>query len=158
MSLRILAAKLHDPTHQAAIVELLDLYAADVMGNSKPLPADVKRALPGRLAEMPTCRVWLAYDGDLAVGLIVAFLGFSTFQARPLLNLHDVAVRPGYRGGGVGKKLLAAAEAGAREMGCCKITLEVHAENPVAMHVYQSVGFVPGTPVQHFWTKPLPSA
>ncbi len=155
MRLRILAANLHDAAYQAAIVELLDLYAADVMGNAKPLPAEIKQVLPARLAEIPSCRVWLAYDGELAVGVIVAFLGFSTFQARPLLNLHDVAVRPGYRGGGVGKQLLAAAEAGAREMGCCKITLEVHAENHVAMHVYQGVGFVPGAPVQHFWTKPL---
>lgn len=155
MPLRILCANLRDPSHQTAIVELLDLYAADVMGNGQPLPAEVKQALPARLAETPTCRVWLAYDGELAVGIIVAFLGFSTFNARPLLNLHDVAVRPGYRGGGVGKQLLAAAEAGARELGCCKVTLEVHDENEVAMHVYRSVGYAPGEPPQQFWTKRL---
>lgn len=155
MAVRVIQANLSDPTHQAAIVELLDLYASDVMGNGKPLPAEIKQALPRRLAEIPHARVWLAYDDDLAVGVVVAFLGFSTFQARPLLNLHDVAVRPGHRGGGIGKQLLAAAEQGAKELGCCKVTLEVHVENAVAMRVYQSVGFAPGSPAHQFWTKPL---
>lgn len=155
MAVRVVPANLSDPAHQAAIVELLDLYAADAMGSGKPLPVEVKQALPQRLAKIPHARVWLAYDGDLAVGVVVAFLGFSTFQARPLLNLHDVAVRPGHRGGGIGKQLLAAAEQGAKELGCCKVTLEVHVENEVAMRVYQSVGYGPSSPVQQFWTKPL---
>lgn len=155
MSLHIVSANLHDAGHQAAIVELLDLYAADPMGAGKPLSSAVKQALPARLAAMSTCRVWLAFDEQLPVGVIVAFLGFSTFQAKPLLNLHDVAVRPGYRGAGVGKQLLAAAEAGARELGCCKLTLEVHVENSLAMHVYRSAGYGPGTPKHEFWSKSL---
>src|SRR5690349_17837205 len=104
MSLSVIRADLANSAHLAAIVELLDLYANDVMGNGKPLPPDVKAALPDRLRAMPTCHVWLAYEGTLAVGLVVAFLGFSTFQAKPLLNLHDVAVRPGHRGSGIGKQ------------------------------------------------------
>jgi GNAT superfamily N-acetyltransferase len=155
MSLQIITADLANPVHQAAIVELLDLYAQDVMGNGKPLPEDVKQTLPERLQAMPTCHVWLAYDGELPVGIVVAFLGFSTFQAKPLLNLHDVAVRPGYRGGGVGKQMLAAVEAGAWELGCCKLTLEVHGENAVARQVYLKYGFQVGQPPHEFLTKQL---
>jgi GNAT superfamily N-acetyltransferase len=155
MPVRVVAVELDNPAHQAAIVELLDLYASDPMGGGKPLTVEVKRELPKRLAAMPTFYAWLAFDGDLPVGVLNAFLGFSTFKARPLLNLHDVAVRPGHRGGGIGKKLLAAAEGGARQLGCCKLTLEVHADNVVARHVYEQFGFTPGEPTQAFWTKPL---
>jgi GNAT superfamily N-acetyltransferase len=156
MPVRVVAVDLANSAHKAAIVELLDLYAGDPMGGGKPLTEEVKQALPQRLAAMPTFHAWLAFDGDLPVGVLNAFLGFSTFQARPLLNLHDVAVRPGHRGGGIGKKLLEAAEAGACKLGCCKLTLEVHADNAVARHVYEQFGFTPGQPTQAFWTKPLP--
>lgn len=155
MDVRVIAADLNDPAQQAAIVELLDLYASDVMGRGQPLPDDVKARLPQKLLEFPTCRVFLAYADTQAVGVVVAFLGFSTFNAQPLLNLHDVAVRPGCRGLGIGRKLLAAAEEAARREGCCKVTLEVHDENTVARHLYESYGFVAGTPRQEFWTKPL---
>ena len=35
-----------------------------------------------------------------AVGLALCFVGFSSFKARPLINIHDIAVRPEVRGQG----------------------------------------------------------
>ena len=90
---------------------------------------------------MPTSRVWLALDGDMAVGVCVGFLGFSTFQALPLINIHDLAVLPEQRGRGIGRALLAAVEAQARTEGCCKLTLEVQEDNAPARGLYQSFGF-----------------
>jgi ribosomal protein S18 acetylase RimI-like enzyme len=71
----------------------------------------------------------------------VCFLGFSTFAARPLLNVHDLAVLPECRGKGVGRALLEAAEARARAHGCCKLTLEVQDSNQRARGLYASFGF-----------------
>jgi ribosomal protein S18 acetylase RimI-like enzyme len=153
--IRIQAADLRNSAHQAALVEMLDLYAQDLMGNQKPLAEDIKQALPGRLAQTAACRAWLALDDEIPVGVLIAFLGFSTFQAKPLLNLHDVAVRPGWRGQGVGRKLLAAAEDEARRLGCCKLTLEVRGDNDVARHLYEKFGFEGGTPRYEFWSKML---
>ncbi len=141
MSVDIQAADLDDPVHAAAIVAVLDTYARDPMGGGAPLPADVRaRLLPG-LRSHPTTLVLLAFDEGEAVGIAVCFVGFSTFQARPLLNVHDLAVLPARRGAGIGRALLAAAEAQARRRGCCKLTLEVQDQNHRARAVYARFGF-----------------
>jgi GNAT superfamily N-acetyltransferase len=67
-------------------------------------------------------------------------LGFSTFYARPLVNVHDLSVLAAHRGQGVGRQLLAAVEAEAQRLGCCKLTLEVLERNP-ARRLYESCGF-----------------
>lgn len=134
-------ANLDSPEDAAAVVAVLDSYASDPRGGSQPLSADVKaRLIPG-LRSHPTTRVWLAFDGSAPIGLCVGFLGFSTFRARPLLNIHDLAVVPGRRGAGVGRALLTAAEAHARESGCCKLTLEVQDDNRPARTLYERFGF-----------------
>jgi ribosomal protein S18 acetylase RimI-like enzyme len=74
----------------------------------------------------------------------------------PLVNIHDIAVSPQVRGKGIGRALLAAVEADARQLGCCKITLEVRSDNIRAMQLYRDVGFVSSEPAEtFFWTKPL---
>jgi ribosomal protein S18 acetylase RimI-like enzyme len=123
------------------MVEVLNSYASDVRGGSQPLSAEVRSRLAAGLHAHPTSRVWLAFEAGSAVGLCVAFVGFSTFQARPLLNVHDLAVIPGWRGKGVGRALLTAAEAHARELGCCKLTLEVQDDNTPARRLYGRFGF-----------------
>jgi ribosomal protein S18 acetylase RimI-like enzyme len=73
-------------------------------------------------------------------------VGYSTFRARPLLNLHDLAVQPEARERGVGGALLAAVESHARALGCCKVTLEVREDNASARRLYERVGFVDSAP------------
>jgi GNAT superfamily N-acetyltransferase len=87
--------------------------------------------------------VFLAFAEGRAIGVAVCFLGFSTFAAKPLINIHDLAVRPEQRGRGVGRALLAAVEAHALATGCCKLTLEVLEGNPVARKAYHGFGFNP---------------
>lgn len=130
-----------DARDAAAIIMILDSYASDPRGGGKPLPADVRARLISGLREHPTTVVWLAFDGVEPVGICVGFTGFSTFQARPLLNIHDLAVLPGRRGGGIGRALLSAAEEYAREQGHCKLTLEVQDDNTPALQLYTRFGF-----------------
>lgn len=141
MNLEIQDADLNDPAHGAAIVAVLDSYASDPIGGGEPLGAAVRRRLIPALAAHPTTLVLLAFDGAQAVGVAVCFLGFSTFRAQPLLNVHDLAVLPEYRGRGVGRALLRAAEERARRRGCCKLTLEVQDDNRRALALYRSFGF-----------------
>ena len=69
------------------------------------------------------------------------FVGFSTFLARPLINIHDLAVLPTHRGQGVGRLLLEHVAAKGTALGCCKLTLEVRADNYPARRLYEAVGF-----------------
>jgi ribosomal protein S18 acetylase RimI-like enzyme len=158
--LRILRADLADARHQAAVLEMVDMYARDPVGGGKPLPESVRAGLIPGLRAHPTTVVFLAFAADEAVGVAVCFGGFSTFAAKPLLNIHDLAVRPGYRGRGVGRALLAAAQAHAQAAGCCKLTLEVQANNAPAVKAYQGFGFSSPSYFQGdggtlFYVKPL---
>ena len=142
-AVRIVATDLTDPDHAAAFVALLDAYARDPMGGGKGLSDEVRAALPQRLAGRAGFVSFLAFVGDDAVGLINGFEGFSTFAARPLLNVHDIAVLPAHRRRGIARALLAAAEDAARQRGCCKLTLEVLSSNHAAMAAYAQQGFAP---------------
>ena len=104
MAIEIREADYSDAAHRAAIVDVLDSYASDPVGGGRPLEAEVRERLVPALREHPTALVLLAFQARRAVGIIVGFFGFSTFQARPLLNLHDIAVIPERRGQGVGRQ------------------------------------------------------
>jgi GNAT superfamily N-acetyltransferase len=140
---RVRRIVLDDPADAAALVDLLDHYARDPMGGGAGLAVAAKRELAARLAEVPGYVGGLAFDGAEAVGLINCFTGFSTFAARPLLNVHDLVVVAGRRGRGVGQALLGFAEAEARRLGCCKLTLEVLTGNAAALRAYERAGFRP---------------
>ncbi|MBA1330674.1 GNAT family acetyltransferase, partial [Candidatus Endoriftia persephone str. Guaymas] len=74
----------------------------------------------------------LAFIDDEPIGLINAFEGFSTFQCRPLLNIHDIIVIPRFRQQGAARQMLQRLEQIAIERGCCKLTLEVLERNLAA--------------------------
>jgi len=137
----ILEADLAHTAHQEAVVDLIDAYSRDPMGDEKPLPNDVKQRLIPGLREHPTTVIFLAYEGEKAIGIALCFRGFSSFYARPLINIHDLAVLPGYRGQGLGRKLLEAVANKARELECCKLTLETQEHNYTAQKLYKSLGF-----------------
>ena len=130
-----------DPVDRQVLIALLDMYARDPMGGEAPLPEDTKLRLCDDLAKFPGAISWIAWQNDVPVGLLNALPGYSTFKASPLMNVHDIAVDPAYRGQGVGQSLLASLEAYAQAQGCCKITLEVLSGNEVAMRSYGRFGF-----------------
>jgi ribosomal protein S18 acetylase RimI-like enzyme len=141
VQITVVEADLENPRHQEAVVELVGAYARDPMGGGRDLPAQVLRDLVPGLRRHPTSLVFLALASGAPVGIAVCFVGFSTFAARPLINIHDLAVVPGYRGRGIGRRLLGRVEQHARALGCCKLTLEVLAENAPAQALYRAVGF-----------------
>jgi ribosomal protein S18 acetylase RimI-like enzyme len=157
---RVVCADYADPRHAADLVALLDAYARDPMGGSRPLSDETRRRLVPELAKRPHCFTLLCYVGDEPAGLANCVEGFSSFAARPLVNIHDLAVAPAFRGRGLARRLLQAVEEEARARGCCKITLEVLSANEVAQAAYRSFGFAnyeldPAAGKAEFWEKKL---
>jgi GNAT superfamily N-acetyltransferase len=156
----VVEADLSRINHQDATLALLDAYASDPMGDGRPLSATARRDVIPGLRQHPTTLVFLAYRGAEPVGLAICFHGFSTFAARPLINISDYFVLPGHRGSGIGHLLLAAIEQRARDLGCCRLTLEVQENNHRAKAVYAAAGFaqalyVPEAGPSLYLSKPL---
>jgi GNAT superfamily N-acetyltransferase len=156
----VVPADLANSAHQQAILRLTNEYACDPMGNGHPLPDEVLQNLITGLKEHPTTLIFVAYIDEKPVGIATCFVGFSTFAAKPLINVHDLAVTSEYRGCGVGRALLMAVEEEARRRDCAKLTLEVQENNQPARGLYESVGFAQAvygakTGGSLFYSKPL---
>ena len=143
MSLSIAAVDLKNLSISAAWLDLLDHYALDPMGGGEGLSDYAKANLAEQLKDLPIFYGALAFLGEKPVGLINCFVGFSTFAAKPLLNIHDVVVHADVRGQGIALALLQWAETQARQLGCCKLTLEILSNNIPAMRSYERAGFEP---------------
>jgi len=130
-------ADLDEPSHAAAVLSMTRDYARDAMGNGSDLPDELQPVLVDRLRAHPTTPIFLAFYGDQPVGIVTCVLGFSRFAGRPLLTTHDLRVAADHRGQGIGMSLLEAVESKARELGCCKLTLEVQENNHAALALYR---------------------
>lgn len=137
-----------------AVVQTVNLYAQDPMGLERRLSAEVQKKLAEELKAFPTTICFIArIDGEPA-GVANCFYGFSTFNAAKLINIHDLAVNPKFRGRGIGEALLAEVEKKAKETGCCKVTLEVREDNR-AKNLYERFGFEYGDPPMFYMSKDL---
>lgn len=160
MSIEIIQADYGLHAHAEAVLYLLDTYARDPMGGGTPLKSETKANLIAELARRPFALSILAFVDGKPAGLINAIEGFSTFAAKPLLNLHDIAVHPDYRGMKLSTRMMEKAEQIARERGCCKLTLEVLSGNVPALAAYKNFGFTayeldPAAGTARFLDKPL---
>jgi len=159
-SIHILKADYGNSEHAKDLVYLLNAYASDPMGGGVPLADSVKLSLVPELAKRNFALSLFAYVEGKPAGLLNAFEGFSTFAAKPLLNIHDIIVLSEYRGMKLSQRLLAGLEEIARERNCCKITLEVLSGNEIAKRAYQKFGFTdytldPEVGQALFWQKKL---
>ncbi len=144
----------------ADMMMLLDHYAQDPMGGDEPLPQRVRETLIDELQKRSFVASAVAYVNGKPAALVNYVEGFSTFAAKPLINVHDLVVHTDFRGQGLSHRLLEFVENQAAAMGCCKVTLEVLTENVVAKKSYEKFGFKPyqlteaGGPAQ-FWQKKI---
>lgn len=141
MTIEVREANLSDPADAQGLLDVLDSYAGGPMGGGVPLGAAVRDRLVPALLDTPSALVFLALADGRTIGVATCFFGFSTFHARPLLNVHDLAVLSEHQGHGVGALLLAAVEERALARGCCKVTLEVREDNERARRLYARRGF-----------------
>ena len=160
MNIKIITADYHDETHCKDVLFLLNAYAEDPMGGNTPLSASTKENLIPQLKSQTNVLSLLCYVDNKPAAICNCVYGFSTFKAKPLLNIHDMGVLPEYRGLGLSQKLMAEVEQIAVAQGCCKITLEVLEGNEIAKNSYIKFGFNgyeldPKHGAAMFWEKTL---
>jgi ribosomal protein S18 acetylase RimI-like enzyme len=151
----IIDGDLYRADHAEAFVRLLNVYILDTMGGGTPFRGKRAEELLEGLRRHPTKVILFAEKNGIFVGMSVSFVGYSTFGAYPLLNVHDIIVRGEARGSGVGRELMEATEVKALELGCGKMTLEVRRDNKKARKLYSSMGYGECTPPMSFWIKYL---
>jgi ribosomal protein S18 acetylase RimI-like enzyme len=144
-----------NPLHREKFVYLLNAYIEDKMGGGIPFEGDREEELLRGISEHSTCFVVFALVTGEFAGMSVNFVNYSTFAAKKLVNIHDIIVIDKYRNKGIGRGLLEEVARLSKEMGCCKITLEVRHDNHNAMHLYKSLGFKDSDPPMYFWHKNL---
>lgn len=141
MAIEITRADYSDKAQARTIVGLLDIYARDQMGGGQPLPEHVKENLVAGLIATPTAFTKIAWVDGTPAGLINCLFGYSTFAAKPLINIHDLVTVPSFRGRGVARALMKDIETVAIDAGCCKVTLEVLSGNEAALALYRDLGY-----------------
>ena len=130
------------------------------MGGGVPLSDSTKNNLVKELSNIPHAFSVLCYVNNKPAGLINCFEAFSSFQCKPLINVHDVIVLADFRGHGISQLMLKEVEEIAKKKGCCKLTLEVLEGNKVAQRSYKKFGFAgyelnPLMGKALFWEKPI---
>ena len=95
---------------------------------------------PGRYAE-----ALLGYVDETPVAFAIYFFSFSSFLGTPNLYLEDVFVRREYRGGGLGRQMMAAVAQQAISHGCSRMEWSVLNWNREAVTFYEKLGAEPVT-------------
>lgn len=148
MPLSIYLGDLRDPFDARATLHILSVYHESIVGNNGPLPEKVRETVIDGLLACGNHRVFLAVESDAnsiesgrAIGMAVCFVNYSTFRARSLINVHDLAVLPEFQGRGIGRTILENVIRYAAEKQHYAITLEVRKDNINALKLYRKLGF-----------------
>lgn len=122
-----------------ALLGLLQQLAA-IEDNSALDPAALRRGLT-LLLEQPEAAAFIAEHDGSPVGMACAQLLVSTARGGRVAMVEDVIVERKFRGRGVGRALLVAAEAWARAQGCHRLQLLADHGNAAALAFYARLGF-----------------
>ncbi|WP_299578160.1 GNAT family N-acetyltransferase [uncultured Sunxiuqinia sp.] len=147
--------QLDNEQHCQQLIRLLDLYMQDEMGDNAPMPEGQGPKILEGLRNYPGYLGFFAEADGQYAALANCNKNFSTFQAKPLLNIHDFVVHPDFRGKGVGRFLLDAIADFVKQQGYCRINLEVRHDNFNAQKLYRKAGYDDCYERMYFWEKIL---
>ncbi len=142
---------LSDNDHINALLSLMNDYMFDDMGLKSQLPSVLGEKIIEGLKRQNNYTGFLLKSKDKYVALANCFIGFSTFKAKQLINIHDFVVTPDFRKKGAGKSLLEFIKSYSKEKDFCKVTLEVRDDNYKAQRLYKNTGFEDCKPPMYFW-------
>lgn len=149
--MKLIKVDLHNKSHCDAVIDLLNHYMLDEMGIGEAMPQGLDSTIIEGLKKHQAYLGFLVEVDNKFTALANCNLNFSTWKAKPLINIHDFIVSPQYRKMGVGLFLLKGIEDYAKEKGYCRINLEVRQDNYKAQNLYKKAGFQECDPSNYFW-------
>ncbi len=124
-----------------AIVSLMDQLKRATSQHDAVTTAGVRTSLQAMLRFPEIYRNYLAVENDGVVG-VVSLLLYKTFlHAGGTALINELVVAEKDRGRGIGRKLVEAAIAAAREQGMDEIEVGTEVDNLIARGFYKVVGF-----------------
>ena len=99
------------------------------------------RAFLAERLERDESVVFIALEGERAVGFTQLYPSFSSVSAAPVLQLNDLYVEEADRQRGAGRLLLTAAADHGREVGAVRMWLTTQWNNTVAQTAYERLGW-----------------
>jgi ribosomal protein S18 acetylase RimI-like enzyme len=125
-------------SHDAADVARLMIGFRDWWSRTEPPDAAFHGGVRRVLAD-PNSDFLLA--GDPPAGICQLRYRYSIWTESDDCWLEDIFVEEAARGSGMGRELMDAAFARARERGCRRMELDVNEANAAALALYESLGF-----------------
>jgi ribosomal protein S18 acetylase RimI-like enzyme len=123
-----------------ALCHLLALLFAQE-ADFRPDTERQRQALAMLLADPSAGRLLVCREGGTVTGMVSLLLTVSTAEGGRAALLEDLVVAPAARGRGVGTRLLRAALALARDLGCLRVTVLTDHDNAHAKALYRAHGF-----------------
>jgi GNAT superfamily N-acetyltransferase len=130
------------PARREDVALLLELFGelASYEQLSHLLSADERKLDQALFGERPFAEALIAEREGEVAGYALFFSTFSSFLARPGIWLEDLFVRPPHRRFGVGRALLSAVAARAREHGGERLEWAALDWNELALGFYRRLG------------------
>ena len=105
------------------------------------------------LQNRSVCHILVVRTEDCRVAGFCAF--WLVFDE---IHINNVAMRPRFRGQGIGTALMHRVLAEARELGARRATLEVRASNELARRLYEGLGFYVAGTRRNYYSNPVEDA
>lgn len=105
------------------------------------------------LQNRSVCHIYVARTSDCAVAGFCAF-----WLVVDEIHINNVAVRPAYRGHGIGTAIIERVLREARRLGARRATLEVRASNTGALRLYERLGFRVAARRPNYYSSPVEDA
>ncbi|MGI9336372.1 MAG: GNAT family N-acetyltransferase [Gammaproteobacteria bacterium] len=125
----------------AAVLHAKVLALADVLGELHKATVTFDDLLRDGFGETPAYRGLIAEVGPETAGICLFHPYYASWRGRRGIYVTDLYVEPQWQRSGVGRRLLMAAAAAGRELGCTGLSLSTERSNERARAFYAVLGF-----------------
>ncbi len=134
--------------------QLVPLFDKYMVFYQQPSAPDKCRAYLQERIERGEAQIFIACDGERALGFALNYPSFSSVSLGRVLTLNDLYVCETARRQGVARQLIAATVDYATSIDAVRINLSTACDNYTAQALYQQLGFIQDTDYLTYRLRP----